>query len=610
MANEMRKISPTAGTDECMDLANTWVSNCITNHPYCPASSNNLPTRVIRVGSEHIDPVLHISGTDQGRYVTLSHCWGSSQLLTTTIATLEKRKQGVPMTSLPKTFQDAISTTRRLGLEYIWIDSLCIVQDSAEDWARESANMAAIYSGAVVCIAADAAQSSADGCFGPFLHGPRRNLSVAIPCVNDQGLACEVYAREVQSRDNLSRHCEHQSQDCAPLPLSLRGWVRKPPLQHNRFVHTAAHCLWITLTSCSTYFRQHFDSLFFGIADLSFALQASMLISEVTCRVLQERLLAPRILHYGFHELSWECWTKLRCECTTEDRDITYDDLSKFAQYRVQMIGELSLTQSDSVASKNSEEPLTNYRGNWYRLVDNFTNLQLTYQSDRLAALSGLAEKFHGASDEYICGLWRSDFLYGLSWCVYHRPDTRKSYRQETYQAPSWSWASVTGETKSGDYMDASTFEEVLEILNIEYTLATSNPYGSVSNASITVRGFIFSIEMDAEWCIHLCPDGLKDESSHQESRTQLGTMVPDVQAGEMGQHATITQEPLLLCILLRGYETFRSCGIVLRAMGDASQPRTFQRIGLWNPDWCPHIGRVILDVLCDTAERQVFKIV
>jgi hypothetical protein len=229
MANEMRKISPTAGTDECMALANTWVRNCTANHPSCPAPSYILPTRVIHIGSEHVDPVLHVSGTDQAQYVALSHCWGSSQLLTTTTATLEKRKQGIPMKSLPKTFQEAIITTRRLGLEYIWIDSLCIIQDSAEDWARESANMAAVYSGATVVIAADAAQSSADGCFGPFTQGPGRNLSVAIACLDDQGLACEVYARELHFRDNLSRHCEHQSQGCAPLPLSLRGWVRKPP---------------------------------------------------------------------------------------------------------------------------------------------------------------------------------------------------------------------------------------------------------------------------------------------------------------------------------------------------------------------------------------------
>jgi hypothetical protein len=366
----------------------------------------------------------------------------------------------------------------------------------------------------------------------------------------------------------------------------------------------------ITLTSCSTYFRQDLKFLLRDIADLSSILQANVLTSDITCRVLQERLLAPRILHYGFHELSWECWTKLRCECTTEDRDITYNDLSKFAQYRVQMLGKLSLIQNNPAVSTNSEEPLVNYRANWYQLVDRFTNLQLTYHSDRLAALSGLAAKFHGASDEYICGLWRSDFVRGLSWCVYHRPDTRKSYRQEKYQAPSWSWASVTGETKSGNYMDASTFEEALEILDIGYTLATSNPFGSVSNASITVRGFAFSIEMDAEWCIHLLTGGLQDEISHQQSRTPLGTILPDVQAGEWAQHATIVQDPLFLCILLRGYETFRSCGIVLRAVREASQPQTFQRIGLWNPDWCPHIGRVILDVMCDTTERQVFRII
>jgi hypothetical protein len=205
-------------------------------------------------------------GGDQAQYVALSHCWGGAQLLATTTVTLGKRKEGIPMASLPKTFYDAVITTRKLGFDYLWIDSLCIIQDSTEDWAQESANMAAVYSGATVVIAADAAQDSTDGCFGPFVQAPRRNLSVAIPCINDEGLTCKVYAREAHFR-NSHYQCEHgPRQNVPPLPLSLRDWVRKP--HYNMFIVSMLLVdFGIVLTICSMCFRQHLNSLFCNIRD-------------------------------------------------------------------------------------------------------------------------------------------------------------------------------------------------------------------------------------------------------------------------------------------------------------------------------------------------------
>jgi hypothetical protein len=294
----------------------------------------------------------------------------------------------------------------------------------------------------------------------------------------------------------------------------------------------------------------------------------------------------------------------LGCECTLIDEDLDYKYPLGYQQYRVGMLGKLSLPQ------QHLEEPLVNYRDNWYHLVDNFTELELAYHSDRLAAISGLAAKFHGASDEYISGLWRSDLVHGMLWLVQDSCFGRISYRQKDYQAPSWSWASVTGEIYSERFMK-SQYEEVLEILNVEYTLATSNPFGSVSDASITVRGIALPVQLDAEsWCIHLSLDNLLGENSHQDSRIRLPAINPGVEAGEEAQHANLSQESLFLCMLLSGITSLLSCGIVLRAVEGASEPRTFQRIGLWNPSWENYANAVILDIVCDSAEREVFKII
>jgi hypothetical protein len=354
--------------------------------------------------------------------------------------------------------------------------------------------------------------------------------------------------------------------------------------------------------------------------DTSFILGKSILTSHAPYRVFQERLIAPRILRYGFTELSWECWTQFVCECEPTDEDIRYDDsdptnthfrIKMDTQYRVKMLGKLALSQQHSAGLINSKEPLVEHLDNWYELVCHFTLLELTYHSDRLPALSGLAAKFHGASDEYICGLWRSDFANGLSWYVTadRHGGFRTSYRQEHYHAPSWSWASVTGNI-GFDKKWPMDVENLAEILEIEYSLASSNPYGAVSHACITVRGFLLAIQLDADWGIHLDLGDLQDETSGQESRMSLGTFFRDIHAGQMAVHATIVQESLFLCVLQRNHEIFRSCAIVLRAMADALEPRTFQRIGYWETNDSTYLQNVIVDVICDTSERQVFKIV
>jgi len=115
-----------------------------------------LPFRVIDVGegedySSH--PFLRISNSRSvGVYTTLSWCWGSTKPLTTTKGTLKARTEKMPMNSLPKTFQDAVVITRSLGIQYLWIDALCIIQDCEEDWKIQSSEMARIYKNSFLTI--------------------------------------------------------------------------------------------------------------------------------------------------------------------------------------------------------------------------------------------------------------------------------------------------------------------------------------------------------------------------------------------------------------------------------------------------------------------------
>lgn len=130
-------------------------------------------------------------------YAALSHCWGRERIITTTRATLEDRMEQITMDSLSRTFQDAIQTCRELDVRYIWIDSLCIVQDDKDDWASESQQMCDIYRLAHLTISAAHASGGNVGCFVerdglvylPFtlqfsrMHGtkPKRTLFTPFP---------------------------------------------------------------------------------------------------------------------------------------------------------------------------------------------------------------------------------------------------------------------------------------------------------------------------------------------------------------------------------------------------------------------------------------------
>ncbi|MCJ1444599.1 MAG: hypothetical protein MMC23_005101 [Stictis urceolatum] len=115
-----------------------------------------LPTRVLDIGDGVQSDEIRLLETSRrsGTYAALSHCWGRSKHVITTQATLAEWRKVIIFEQLPKTFQDAVVITRRLGLRYLWIDSLCIIQDDRTQWEYESALMGEVYRNAYFTIVA------------------------------------------------------------------------------------------------------------------------------------------------------------------------------------------------------------------------------------------------------------------------------------------------------------------------------------------------------------------------------------------------------------------------------------------------------------------------
>lgn len=125
---EIEKTDTSSATT--MQKAIEWISHCINSHSSCNVGSSYLPRRVIDVAKAAPDVVLVETDDQLGSYICLSHCWGKVNVVVTKENNLEMHKTKIPLESLSRTFSDAIEVTRKLKVRYLWIDSLCIIQES------------------------------------------------------------------------------------------------------------------------------------------------------------------------------------------------------------------------------------------------------------------------------------------------------------------------------------------------------------------------------------------------------------------------------------------------------------------------------------------------
>ena len=149
-----------------LDLAKKWLDGCLETHESCKSTEDcQLPTRLIDLGSTPIRLVQSSNLTTKPRYATLSHCWGTHDFYKLKQDNLKDFMSVIPEKKLTKTFQDAMFIARSLGIRYLWIDSLCIIQGCDMDWRTESALMSSVYGGSTITIAAAGATDGTKGCF-------------------------------------------------------------------------------------------------------------------------------------------------------------------------------------------------------------------------------------------------------------------------------------------------------------------------------------------------------------------------------------------------------------------------------------------------------------
>ncbi|KAK4191060.1 heterokaryon incompatibility protein-domain-containing protein [Podospora australis] len=395
-------------SENSFSRARGWIQECLTNHKLCGNDEPSpLPTRVLDLGEavlEGGEPEVRLVETaadQKGRYIALSHSWGGEHPLVTKTSNLDSHKAGIPLVSMPATFQDAVEIARRLGIRCLWIDSLCIIQDSPADWELEASRMANIYRNSWLTVYATASSSPSSGIF-------RTRQAVWIQADDPE---------DAETLDILFPEAAKLRHD---LRLSLR------------------------------FANVHPDFSPYAEPDK----QKSSLPLLARAWAYQERLLAPRVLHFGPQEVFWECMQTLDCDCggiklrpehmgSYMSRDTTAELPPKVSHYAALHVGKAASQKSKTQEEKRRKKLLAR----WQEMVEEYTHRSLTFSSDRLPAFSGVAMEMVEALGgwEYHAGQWKETMLLGL---LYQRSDGHKLARlsiADTRPAPSWSWASVDG---------------------------------------------------------------------------------------------------------------------------------------------------------------------
>ncbi|KAG9228232.1 heterokaryon incompatibility protein-domain-containing protein [Amylocarpus encephaloides] len=247
LAEDVLAVGPIhdSSSPEALSMLQGWLTECTMNHDECKpdgprklemAAEPQLPTRIIDVGMELGGAIVRLieSHGKRGLYAALSHCWGppTKQPLRTVEATLSEHLVGISMSELPKTFRDSVEITRAVKLRYLWIDSLCIVQDNKADWSQEAPRMGPLYNSASLVIAASGATDSSQGC---FLQRKPPNHALKIPYIREDGMQ----AGDITLVDDGIKY--------SPIfhPLGKRAWVFQEWMLANRIVHyTTEGMMW------------------------------------------------------------------------------------------------------------------------------------------------------------------------------------------------------------------------------------------------------------------------------------------------------------------------------------------------------------------------------
>jgi len=461
-----------------------------------------MPTRVLDFGLPD-SPCCQLKiGLDPSDdFTALSYRWGDTLALTTTKATLQSRMAGIEFNDLPRTLQDAVTVIRKLGLRYIWIDSLCIIQDSVEDWDTESAKMGRVYANAYVNISAGCAANTEAG----FLN--KKNPLELRNCEHPN--LVEDHGQPKVICPSIPRPDRTLNSDI----LNSRGWILQERALSKRTVHFGPYeVYWECLLHSATE-REPEDfrkSLASQLDQDSQGRRESWLTIRSGMHYIQDlsatdllRVLGDNWLEESRQEEAQANW--LLRNLAGKPRLVGRFHHTPDGERESCYIVTLPETRTPEASRLLATHHL------WYTLVEDYSLRCLTKFTDRLPAVSGLAQIFKPSlgGEGYIAGLWVSDIINSLCWSrLASDGDEQVSMSKqdtESYVAPSFSWASLNASVTFRAERDelpvgmTSVSPYKATILDAHSTLASADPFGRITDARLRLRSYILPYKVAAK---------------------------------------------------------------------------------------------------------------
>ncbi|KAH7063688.1 heterokaryon incompatibility protein-domain-containing protein [Macrophomina phaseolina] len=546
-----------------------WVKSCDERprepgSAHCCALNPTVPTRLIDVsGAPQKLRLINTGGKAHAPYAALSYCWGEAQPLLTTKHTLAQHKEDIPITKLPWTFLDAVKTAKWLNLKYIWIDALCIVQDSEEDREHEIARMQHVFQNSYVTIVAARASSCGDG----FLKADNLWNPLATLPVRCEGGDTGNMLLTAKKGHQLPR-------DGSPLttrePLHERGWtLQEVVLSPRVLIYTHDSIVWKCFCHDKGLVYNSLTGQAFGRDWNGYCASAGL----TTMRLCPSgEVLQPSVT-------------------VTMPSFLLLDPSSQ------QPGGGSKLTRAQARLHQL-------YRI-WEFLVQDYSTRRLTRPDDKLPALAGLATYFQRAlNDVYIAGLWKGHFVHELCWTV----DAKRAAAlggaerpESPWRAPSWSWMSIDGPV-AFEANRHTLFESRIARFRCEVEpLTPGAPYSRLRSGFVEIAGLMLPYDATEDCRIFFDAGGGCVTGYGGGGAVSPGVLSPSV-LSPGGHQQQQDQSSELWLLLVATCQTFSSqkrqgnllpsgsiWGLMLREVEGGEGRRegeTFERVGHFTGGW------------------------
>jgi hypothetical protein len=536
------------------------------------------------------------SNRENDRYVSLSHCWGKpTSGLVPLQLTLETERQfkneGIMLQELPRTFRDAVLFASQLDkVGFIWIDSLCIRQpiwgpganekEQLKDWFEQSRYMGTIYQKAFLNISATASSDGNGGLL--FDRCPEQawenDVNVYYPNNdNDIGVPKKAPTRELHSYTKCAVVDVSAWEDLVELaPVNRRGWV------------------------------------------------------------FQERLLAPRVLHFCRDQIAWECHEFQTAEGHTQTQLAVNSYRGNIGQEgRLKHLTVSAGRMFREARLQGMQDPDQHLQHLyiyelWKKVVEMYSRTQLTMFKDKLIALAGIARLFQEdflSSDSkcnYVAGLWSRHLESQLLWHVnevYEGDGIFDNPAQRHAEGgPSFSWAAiasphgitygdVTDYVSPTDGKPKPTRDLLFRAVDYRTTLADpKNPFGMVAGGKLLLAPqYLQRIDMYKLPAARRVPFGWRLKVEPQPKRPKEYTNIyldaPKSDTDIFGQNAhmycmpaaygerTVSRDDRYLYCLLLKYEGTVSFSTSVHPQNEG-QYRAFRRVGITKLSSMDRVGQ------------------